>query len=351
MGRGEKLAAVMKRNIVTAPNKTTGKLTNDVTIKAYKKNIDKFLDWSAEKGITREGHLAQNGYSAQSLLQTYADDLTAKGYTPQTVHTYLAPCCKGLGVGMHEISKPVRSSAVIVKNTLQHQNEIGERQAASPRYARITRFAEVVTVRPQAMVRLTQQNLVIDKNGDTLIQVRDKGGKISQQLILPHEVQFVRDMLSHGADGHALAPNERPFSKTDLGKIAYSGYRCARAQEIEKHFEQRFNAWKTMPSRTPADRQARAAAKKTAQAEKAKWVDKICNKYNENRPNASAAQQAAYRKRLENPSRIAIRGGNLERAKELGRPTDYDRVAVRIASVYALSHWEDESTLRNYLTK
>ena len=35
----------------------------------------------------------------------------------------------------------------------------------------------------------------------------------------------------------------------------------------------------------------------------------------------------------------------------LGRPTEYDRVAVRIASVYAFSHWVDESTIRNYLTK
>ena len=86
MGRGEKLAAIMKCNIMAAPNKGAGKLTNDVTIKAYKKNIDKFLDWSAEKGITREGHIAKNGYSAQSLLQTYADDLMAKGYSsPRSV--------------------------------------------------------------------------------------------------------------------------------------------------------------------------------------------------------------------------------------------------------------------------
>lgn len=58
-----------------------------------------------------------------------------------------------------------------------------------------------------------------------------------------------------------------------------------------------------------------------------------------------------YRARLGKPSRIFIRGGNLERAEALGRPVSYDRVACRIVSVYALSHWEDESTIRNYLTK
>jgi hypothetical protein len=66
---------------------------------------------------------------------------------------------------------------------------------------------------------------------------------------------------------------------------------------------------------------------------------------------ATVADVEKYRKQLENPAPISIRGGNRERAIALGRPTEYDRVAVRIASVYALSHWVDESTIRNYLTK
>ena len=81
------------------------------------------------------------------------------------------------------------------------------------------------------------------------------------------------------------------------------------------------------------------------------WVDKICRKWNESHPKATESQRNAYRARLEKPSRIFIRGGNLERAEALGRPVSYDRVACRIVSVYALSHWEDESTIRNYLTK
>ncbi len=60
---------------------------------------------------------------------------------------------------------------------------------------------------------------------------------------------------------------------------------------------------------------------------------------------------ARYRRKLENPSPISIRAANRERAEQLERPTEYDRVVVRIASVYALSHWVDETTIRNYLTK
>lgn len=86
-------------------------------------------------------------------------------------------------------------------------------------------------------------------------------------------------------------------------------------------------------------------------AEKAMWIEKIMGKYCAAHPHASPQQIEKYRAQLSRESRIYIREGNKERALELGRPTDYDRVAVRIASVYALSHWEDESTIRNYLTK
>ena len=99
-----------------------------------------------------------------------------------------------------------------------------------------------------------------------------------------------------------------------------------------------------MPSRFPHQRHAREKARREAQAEKQLWIEKIVEKYRAAHPHASRAQ-------LSRESRIYIRGGNYERAVALGRPTDYDRVAVRIASVYALSHWEDESTIRNHIVK
>lgn len=350
-GRGEKLYAVMCRNAMAAENKAGGKLTNHVSTKAYKANIRKFCAFAEKKGIVRQGHIERAGYSAQTLLQEYADKLKEQGYSAQTIHSYLAPACKGLGVGMHQISMPKRMSAAMSKNTLRRQNAVGEAQRDDPRFQRIVQFAAVVTVRPQAMVRLTADNLVTDDSGDTLISVRDKGGKLSQQLVLPHEVEFVRYTLTHDAEGRPLAAGEKPFSRKDLGKIAYSGFRCRRAQELELHFEKLFNGWKSMPSRTPQQRMERQHAAELAAARRQEWVDKICRKWNESHPKTTESQRNAYRARLEKPSRIFIRGGNLEQAEALGRPVSYDRVACRIVSVYALSHWEDESTIRNYLTK
>lgn len=291
------------------------------------------------------------GYTPTTLIQKYADYLQEKDLKATSIHTYLAPVCKGLEVGMDQIRKPSRLSRDIVKNTKLHQNAPGAAQAADPRNARIVRFAEIVTVRPQAMVRLTAANLRVDENGDHIIAVRDKGGKESIQLILPHEVEFVRNTLSTDAEGNPLAPGERPFSKSELKQIAFSKYRIIRAQQLQAYFEMRFDGWKNMPSRWPHERHAREKAKRVAIAEKAMWINKIMGKYCEAHPNASKQQIEKYHTQLSRESRIYIREGNKERALELGRPTDYDRVAVRIASVYALSHWEDESTIRNYLTK
>lgn len=351
MGRTEKLEAVMDREAKKNDSKPDGKLTNDVTTKPYKRYIHNFCDWAAGLGVKRMADIQKKGYSPVTLVQKYTDELVDRGLKPTSVHTYLAAVCKGLGIGMEQINKPPRLAKDIVKNTKLHQNKIGEKQMDDPKYARILRLAEIVTVRPQALVRLTTQNLKIDENGDNIVEIRDKGGKISIQLLLPHEVEFVQDILSKDAEGNALKPGQRPFTAKDLGQIAYSKYRILRAQALERYFEMKFNLWQDMPKRTPQQREAREKAKAEAISEKQQWIDKIVAKYAANHPNETTDKIARYRSDLSRESRIAIREGNRERAIELGRPTEYDRVAVRIASVYALSHWEDETTIRNYLTK
>ena len=351
MAKSEKIIAVMNRNAAENPEKSEGKLTNNKTIGPYRHHIGAFADWAATLGIKRMADIGRNGYTEQTLIQKYADYLVAQKYKATTIHTYLAPVCKGLGVGMSEISKPQRLSENIVKNTKLKQNKSGEKQMNDPKYARILRLAEIVTVRPQALVRLTAQNIKVDENGDHIIEIRDKGGKLSIQLLLPHEVELVREILSKDADGNALKPGQRPFTAKDLGQIAYSGFRIKRAQQIEAYFERQFSAWKDMPKATPEQRKRRDKAREKAEALKKEWIDKIVEKYRQGHPKETPADVAKYRRKLENPSPISIRAGNRERAVALGRPTEYDRVAVRIASVYALSHWEDETTIRNYLTK
>ena len=351
MSASNKIQYELLSNMNKNEEKERGVLTNHVTLRAYKKHICEFSDWAKGLGIRRIHEIAQQGYTPVSLVQKYTDELVARGLKPTTVHTYVAPICKGFGIGMEQISKPRRLSKDIVKNTKQHQNAAGEKQMNDLRNARLVRFAEIVTVRGSALVRLTIDSLKKDENGDYIIAVRDKGGKESIQLLMPEEVDFVRKTLSEDRDGKPLKKGERPFSNKDRKQMPLGKFRIERAQRIEAAFERKFNAWRDMPSKTRKDRNARAKAQKAAQMEKEKWVVKIMGKYAAAHPKKSPQAIEKYRKQLLNPSRISLRGGNRERAKALGRPTDYDRVAVKIASVYALSHWEDESTIRNYLTK
>lgn len=351
MSKSEKLDAIMKREAVVNYSKMTNTLTNDVTLKAYRNHIDKFCDFAKELGISRYHHIEMKGYSNVSLVQKYCDKLVAQGLAPTSVHTYLAPVCKGLLVGMEQINKPGRHSADIKKNTKLRENRRSEAAAAVDKNSRIIKAAELTGLRKHALVRLTAANLIKDENGDTVVAIIDKGGKMSCQLILPHEEKALRKLLTTDKDGKALAPGEKPFSRKDLGEIAFSRYRIQRAQAIEQYFSNRFNAWKNMPRRTPAQIMRRMEAKKAAIKEKKMWIDKIVEKCRVAHPKADKEAVEKFRKDLENPAPICIRGGNRERAKELGRPLSYDRVSVKIASVYALSHWSDESTLRNYLTK
>lgn len=322
--------------VKAAPDKKAGVLTDFDTLKQYGKNIDRFCSWASEKyGIKREHQLdrvcSDQGLTRQELVQIYADHLVDSGkYTAATVHTYLAPVCKALGVKMQAIDKPLRKSAAIKKNTVRKTNERGRNEENQERLQPLLELASIVPVRPQALVRLTTDSITKTPQGDTVVSVRDKGGKTSLQILLPGEEARVRELLSHDLDGRRVEPGERPFSKKDLGHIAWSQFRGKRAQELERHFERVF---------------ARNSAARSP------WIERICELYKESHPSFSAAKIQKYREDLERPGRYALRGGNLERAKRLGRPTSYDRVALRIASVYGLSHWVDETTVRNYLTK
>ncbi len=352
MSKSEKLEVVLKREVVKSVEKKDGILTNNETLKPYKRSIEKFCAWVKDVyGITRIHQVQGNGHTCHDLVQAYTDTLVGRGLKATSVHTYIAPLCKGFGIGMNEIRKPPRLSADIVKNTKIHQNSAGAKQEKAPENQRITRFAECVGIRPAAMAKLTVNNLVQDKNGDNIIDIRDKGGKHSIQLIRPEEVDYVRYTLTHDAEGKLLPPGKTPFSAKDLKQIAFSKYRIIRAQRLADEFERKLNGWQGMPKRTAEQRVARDNARAEAFRERKEWIDKIVEKYAAAHPRATAGNIAAYRAEIERPSKIVLRGGNKSRALELGRPLEYDRVVTRIVSVYALSHWHDESTLRNYLTK
>lgn len=155
MSASNKIQYELLTNMTKNEEKARGFLTNNVTLRAYRKHICEFCDWAKGLGMRRMHEIGLHGYTPVSLVQKYADELIVKGLKHTTVHTYLAPLCKGFGFGMEQINKPRRLAKDIVKNTKKHQNAAGERQMNDSRNARLVRFAEIVTVRGAALVRLT----------------------------------------------------------------------------------------------------------------------------------------------------------------------------------------------------
>ena len=75
-------------------------VTNNNTIKAYKKNIEDFCDWSKKiLGITKSQVLD----NPITVVQAYSDMLYRQ-YPATTAHKYLSPICKGLGIHLQDIS-------------------------------------------------------------------------------------------------------------------------------------------------------------------------------------------------------------------------------------------------------
>lgn len=348
MSKSERIDVVLKREVRYSASKRNGVLTNALTLKNYDTWIKYFCDWCRQKyGIKRMHQIAQLGHSPQSLIQEYEAYLYDQGKKPDTIHAYLAPICKGFGVGMSDIQKPTRAHPDRLKGVTSTGKTV---ICCSPRDVELARLADIVTVRKTAFSKLTTANLVQDENGDFTIQREDKLGKVSCQLLLPHEVEFVRRMLSTDEEGQPLQDGKHPFTLRDLTHINFSDCRYRRAQEMQRYFEVRFNGWRNMPTGNVAQRQARNERRQQAEAEKRMWIEKLVAKFAAAHAHSPQAIRK-FRERLEKPSRYVMRSNNREIASRIGRPESYDRVALKICSIYCLSHWEDDSTIRNYLIK
>lgn len=348
MSKSERIDVVLKREVRYSASKRNGVLTNALTLKNYDTWIKYFCDWCRQKyGIKRMHQIAQLGHSPQSLIQEYEAYLYDHGKKPDTIHTYLAPICKGFGIGMSEIQKPTRAHPDRLKGVTSTGKTVICR---SPRDVELARLADIVTVRKTAFSKLTTANLIQDENGDFTIQREDKLGKVSCQLLLPHEVDFVQRMLSTDEEGHPLQDGKHPFTLRDLAHINFSDCRYRRAQEMQRYFEVRYNSWRDMPTGNAAQRQERNERRRQAEAEKRMWIEKLVAKFSAAHAHSPQAIRK-FRERLEKPSRYVMRSNNREIASRIGRPESYDRVALKICSIYCLSHWEDDSTIRNYLNK
>lgn len=307
------------QNLLYALNRATSKGTeNEKTAKQYEKHNKKFYEFCKENNITNTKHIKGN---ETETIQKYANRLKEEGKSAATIHTYIAGPCKGLGVKMSEIEKPLRTSLDITRSRENFKNEQGNKEENDPRFQRLIKFAGIVGIRREEYEALKIKNIKQDENGYFCIEVeKGKGGKYQLQRILPENIQDVKAILKD-------SKGEYVFSKEEMNnKIDLHAYRAKNAQKAYEYYEKRIKTEKGYKEKLYAELVDR-------------WTH--LHKYDPH-----AFKKYIYELKTE---LYVCRGNTREISAANHNRTEWNRLAVMAVSVFHLSHWRSNVTVNNYL--
>lgn len=317
----DSLSFVMKTNALKD-------MPNDVSAKAYKRILTRFAAWVKEtQNISRPDQVSD----PQALIQSYADYLVLKKYSPDTIHTYIAPVCKSFKINMREIKKPIRSAGSIMRSRDDTANLIGDAEEKRPKYQRLVSLAKCIGIRRQEYVRLRGEDLTVDYSGHLCVQVkRGKGGKMQMQRILPSHIRTVQSVFE------GVAPRQKVFSAEEMkNHIDLHAFRAEVAREAYEYYLSYIEENGEEVLIEDIKEYFWNYHKKEAGEKGAKRINK---QFRELCRDIEA-----------NDRKYIVRGVNKERALEAGRPTEYDRVALSAVSVFHLAHWRNDVTVRDYM--
>lgn len=293
------------------------------TKRTYKAAIKRFCTWTKEQNYTREDVLS----NPQPYLQKYADNLKARGLSAATIHTYIAPCCKGLNTPMQHISKPERAIGAITRSR-GGKNPRGRKDAEKPEYARLVAFQQAAGLRRAELAHLQGKDLQ-KRDGVLYVVVRQgKGGKEQWQRILPRDAGTVAETFK------GIGKDEKVFSAEEMkNRIDLHGIRAAHARECYDYYSARIN-------QEPSYReQLREELKDYFKAHHDPDGKLDLDAYN------------SFCLDMEkNAGMYQMRGEARKLAEEMERPTIYDRVGLMAVSVFHLAHWRLDVTITNYLS-
>lgn len=293
------------------------------TKRTYKASIKRFCTWTKEQNYTREEVLD----NPQSYLQQYADNLKARGLSAATIHTYIAPCCKGLNIPMQHISKPDRAIRDITRSRGE-KNPRGRKDAEKPEYARLVAFQSAVGLRRAELAHLKGEDLQ-KRDGVLYVHVQSgKGGKEQWQKILPRDAGIVAETFK------GIGKDERVFSVDEMkNRIDLHGMRAAHARQTYDYYLTRIKQEPDYRSQLQEDLKAY---------------------FREHHDPNGELDQAAYNRfcldMTRNQGIYQMRGEAKKLAEANERPTNYDRTALMATSVFHLAHWRLDVSITNYLS-
>ena len=301
-----------------------------VSTQAYKRAVGLFCEHiKVEYGIKSSRQLeALTVPERTDMINQYVRTLQDRGLSPATIHTYIAPVCKGMSVPMQAIDKPKRTAGSITKSRDLGQNERGYRAEQSPEVQRLLQAQQCIGVRRSELLKLRGKDLQTDVNGNLCVHVSNgKDGKEQMQVVLPTDRAAVQALF------YGIAPDQPIFSAAEIRKSAKIDLHSIRAA----HARTAYKLYAAICAAGGADK-LRSALLRTWDA------------YHPGSKNS--ARYKAQRERFVHDMDgvvYKLRGANRDRAVAEGRPTSYDRLALMCVSVWHLSHWRNDVTVKHYM--
>ena len=320
MGKKTSLPYFFKRNPIWMEIRKNNQKT---TYTQYKRNTDHFIDFLKKEHINSYEKLERFGFI--DAIDLWSDSLKARNLSPNTIHSYLAGPCRLLQVNMKLVEKPRRMALSITKS--RKKSARTQRETLDPKNARLVNFQKKVGIRREEIGDLIKTDLVLDENGYLCVHVRNgKGGKEQYQRILDKDLDFVKNYFEKLENS-----NEHLFSEKEMNnKVDLHSLRAEHAREC-------YNYYLAM-----------------SDEEKEQLIKEMNDRYVMLHRPKEGESLAAYNKRYAKFCKdcrglYIVRGDNRERATKLGRPLIYDKTALMAVSVFHLSHWRNDVTVKHYM--
>ena len=296
------------------------------TKRNYKRACEKFDAWRKSVGLSNRAVRDDRRGAVEQWR-----DVLLESYSPSTVHTYVAGVCCGLGICMKDI---VRQGTAEDKTKSLGNSPRSQTARNRESNSKIVAFQQVVGGRRSALGALTGADLVTDESGALCVRFRkDKGGKDQLQRIAPDDSELVKAYFE------SVGPDELLFPHIDRD-LDLHGIRAEHARDAYAYYCQ---ICATPEGREEMRRQLWARYKDPTVGCKAYYY-------------AREAGDRGRMKRLEYlfgrelaDGMYYLRGDNRRVAMSRGLPTEYDRLALCCVSVFALSHWRNEVTVKHYM--
>ena len=315
---GGEMRMKVKEHCATKSNKTK---------RNYMKACAAFDTWRKNAGLSNRIVRCD----PRGALMQWRDVLVAEEYAASTIHTYIAGAACGLGADMTGIAR--HGTAEDKSKSLGcAERHIAAMQKTSN--ADIVRFQQMVGGRRSALMRLRGRDLVTDESNQLVVRfIKDKGAKTQLQRILPEHQDAIRAYFARIEPDELLFPTiskdlDLHHLRALCAKDAYYYYETL-CSTPEGRAEMRKQLWKRY---TDPEVGCKAYLLSKERGDK-KQMERHLYLF---------SQELA-------DGKYHLRGANRRVALKRGLPTSFDRLSLACVSLFHLSHFRNEVTVKHYL--